>query len=174
MLSACQTLRCWLTCLGQGVNIKVQRNNAQAILFFTNQWRLLQCVVCAWTYSSSSVVICLLHACAAQQGSPGRTEPHGWVRGSPTIHSYALSPPLTPSRLVRPSSLPYDLPIRAADVPSAQWWPFPFTQSQSCCVTDRIGAPKQLGRKKKIPTWESYAMGGMSKNSKKTMNHPII
>lgn len=82
--------------------------------------------------------------------------------------------PLTPSRLVRPSSLPYDLPIRAADVPSAQWWPFPFTQSQSCCVTDRIGAPKQLGRKKKIPTWESYAMGGMSKNSKKTMNHPII
>lgn len=63
----------------------------------------LPCVVillsfCSHIYSSS-VVICPQHACPAQQGSPGRTNPHRRLCNSPTIplpFPLILPPPFPP------------------------------------------------------------------------------
>lgn len=106
-------------------------------------------------YSSSGVVICPLHASPAQQGSPGRTNPHRRVWSSPTIPSpLSLSPSPTLSASscptvslpICPASLPYDLAAdkaRGPAVPSAWCQHFPLIQSLSCCVTDGIGDQKQ-------------------------------
>lgn len=48
---------------------------------------------------SSSVVICPVHACAAQQGSPGRTNPHRRLCSSPTVPlPFPILLPLFPPR----------------------------------------------------------------------------
>lgn len=87
-------LKGWWTCFEQGVTVKNNwcgpKNNEQTTLFHHVVHIRLPCVVilpsfCSHIYSSSSVVICPLHACPAQQGSPGRTKPYWRVWSSPTI-----------------------------------------------------------------------------------------
>lgn len=96
-------------------------------------------------------VICPWHACPAQQGSPGRTNPRRRLCSGPTIPAPSPLPiplclPPCPCLYV-PASLPYDLDAdktRGPAVPSAWCQHFPLIQSLSCCVTDGIGDQKQL------------------------------
>lgn len=70
------------------------KNNEQTIYLLSSV-----CVMCVFILSfrshissSSGMVICPLHACLAQQGSPGRTNPRCWVwtNPNPTPHSVCL------------------------------------------------------------------------------------
>lgn len=54
-------------------------------------------------HPSSGMVICPWHACPAQRGSPGRTNPHRRLCSAPTIPS-ASPPPLFPSPTLSASS----------------------------------------------------------------------
>lgn len=126
--------------------------------FFSLCWVGMMAMCCfprrSHIYSSSGMVICPLHACPAQQGSPGRTNPHRQEWTSPTVPLslpipspalFAFSCPTIPLP-VCPASLPYDLvadKTRGPAVPSAWCQHFPLIQSQSCCVTDGVGDQKQ-------------------------------
>lgn len=159
-----QIVKCWWARFEQGVTVKnnwwsVKNNEQTTVFHHVVHIRLARVVIlasfCSHIYSSSGVVICPLHACPAQQGSPGRTNPFWRVWSSPTI---PFPPPLpiptlsasscpTTSLPICPASLPYDLDAdktRGPAVPSAWCQHFPLIQSQSCCVTDGIGDQKQL------------------------------
>lgn len=61
----------------------------------------LPCVIVLFSFLShiysSSAVICPLHACPAQQGSPGRTNPHRRLCSSPTVPlPFPILPPPFP------------------------------------------------------------------------------
>lgn len=97
-------------------------------------------------HPSSGTVICPWHACPAQRGSPGRTNPHRRLCSAPTTlcppprpHSFPVALCLPPAAAPRPSlqspaSLPYDLDAdktRGPTVPSAWCQHFPLIQSLS-------------------------------------------
>lgn len=86
-------------------------NNVQTTFFFHYVGYVwLPCVVippsfCSHIYSSSGAVIYTLHACPAQRGSPGRTNPHRRVKCSPTVAVSLPLPSPTLSAFSRPTML---------------------------------------------------------------------
>lgn len=103
----------------------------------------LPCVVILLSFYShiysSSVVICPLHACPAQQGSPGRTNPHRRLCSSPTV---SLPFPILPPRFPPQPCLyapPVYLMTRTLIRLEAPWCPVPgASTSPSCKVSHAV------------------------------------
>lgn len=108
-------------------------------------------------YSSSSVVICPLHASAAQQGSPGSTSPHRRARRAPTLPSPPTLSPAGPTMSLCSHAPPVCLAGLSLIRPEAPRRPVPWcqhfhrTQSWWCCVTDGMGDQKQQPGLKRKP-----------------------